>query len=107
MGPGPEHIRRWESGALAHAVTDPFGHHDVYRMVVLSFQRWPIVVVYVLGMAALCLHLSHGVSSAFQTLGLSNDRTLALCRGLGQLVSAILFLGYISIPLAVWIGFVR
>ena len=21
MGPGPEHIRRWESGALAHAVT--------------------------------------------------------------------------------------
>lgn len=22
---GPERIRRWESGALAHAVTDPFG----------------------------------------------------------------------------------
>lgn len=29
MGPGPEHIRRWESGALAHAVTDPFGQGPV------------------------------------------------------------------------------
>ncbi|MCQ9186451.1 phosphoribosylamine--glycine ligase, partial [Streptomyces sp. IBSBF 2953] len=28
-GPGPEHIRRWESGALAHAVTDPFGQGPV------------------------------------------------------------------------------
>ena len=88
-------------------VMDPVGHHDVYRMVVGSFQRWPIVVAYVLGMAVLCLHLSHGIGSAFQTLGLNNDRTLVLCRGLGQLVSAILFLGYVSIPLAVWTGLVR
>ncbi|MGX1119516.1 hypothetical protein RKD37_004879 [Streptomyces ambofaciens] len=26
---GPEQIRRWESGALAHAVTDPFGQGPV------------------------------------------------------------------------------
>ncbi|MGW0575541.1 N,N-dimethylformamidase beta subunit family domain-containing protein, partial [Streptomyces sp. NPDC002920] len=29
MAPGPEHIRRWESGALAHAVSDPFGQGPV------------------------------------------------------------------------------
>ena len=26
---GQEQIRRWESGALAHAVTDPFGQGPV------------------------------------------------------------------------------
>lgn len=29
MGTGSEHSRRWESGALAHAVTDPFGQGPV------------------------------------------------------------------------------
>ncbi|MYR60142.1 phosphoribosylamine--glycine ligase, partial [Streptomyces sp. SID625] len=26
---GPDRVRRWESGALAHAVTDPFGQGPV------------------------------------------------------------------------------
>ena len=88
-------------------LTDSLGHHDVYRMVVGSFQSWPIVVAYVLGMAALCWHLSHGIGSLFQTLGLNHDRTLALCRSVGRFVALVLFLGYISIPLAVWTGFIK
>ena len=91
--------------AISHAV-DSLGRHDVYRMVVLSFQQWPIVVAYILGVAALCLHLSHGIGSAFQTLGVNNERTLVFWERFGQLLSAALFLGYISIPLSVLTGLV-
>ncbi len=46
-----------------------FVHLAVYQNVVAGFSVWPIAVFYILAMAALCLHLDHGIWSAFQTLG--------------------------------------
>ena len=51
-----------------------FVHLAVYQNVVAGFSVWPIAVFYILAMAALCLHLDHGIWSAFQTLGWSNAR---------------------------------
>ena len=53
---------------------DSLGRPDVFTMVVLSFQNIFIAVVYVIAMIALALHLTHGIQSSFQTLGLNNDR---------------------------------
>ena len=83
---------------------DHLGRHDVYRMVVLSFQQRPIVAAYVLGMTVLCCHLSHGIGSVFQTLGVNNARTLLFWKRFGQLLSMLIFLGYVSIPLSVLAG---
>ncbi len=91
---------------VAHLV-DALGHRDVYAMVVRSFQQWPITAVYVVAMACLCMHLSHGIGSAAQTLGVNNERTLAAFHLGGALLAWLLFLGYCSIPLAVILGLVR
>lgn len=80
-------------------------HHDVYRMLVDGFSNLAISAFYIVAMVLLAMHLSHGVASLFQTMGLRTKklaRTLALG---GQALAWILCLGYISIPVAVMAGF--
>ena len=86
------------------SATDAFGHPDVYRMVVASFQQWPIALAYLAGMALVCLHLSHGVGSAMQTLGVTSERTLPAVAWASRLLALVMFLGYVSIPVAVLLG---
>ena len=88
---------------LSRAV-DALGHHDVYLMVVRSFEQQPIALAYVVGMAAVCFHVSHGFGSAFQTLGLTTERTIPAWRLASQLFALAIFLGYCSIPVAVFFG---
>jgi len=88
-------------------LTDALGRHDVYAMVVFSFREPAIVGAYLIAMALLCAHLSHGIASMFQTLGFNTDRTLPVIERLGHLVAGLLFLGYISIPVSVLLGWVK
>lgn len=82
------------------------GQVDVFRMVVLSFQQWSMAIIYVGGLAALFLHLSHGISSTFQTLGACNEHLLPLLRKAGFIAALALAAGYLSIPLLTYLGFV-
>ena len=91
---------------LSRAV-DSLGRHDVYAMVVSSFRQPSISLVYVAAMWLLCLHLAHGIASAFQTLGLTNERTLPILTVLGRLLAVALFLGYSAIPFAILCGMVK
>ena len=85
---------------VSHGV-DALGRHDLYTMVVRSFQQLPIGLAYIAGMACVCLHLGHGVASAFQTLGLTTERTIPVLSWMSRLFALVVFLGYISIPIAV------
>jgi succinate dehydrogenase / fumarate reductase cytochrome b subunit len=86
---------------------DPLGHYDVYSMMVYGFQNIYVSAFYVLGLFLLALHLSHGSSSFFQSLGLNNQKlTPPLARG-GRFFAWLLFAGYTAIPVAVLLGFVR
>lgn len=49
-------------------------------MILLVFGQVWVLPVYVIGFCALWLHLTHGIWSAFHTLGLSNDRWLVRWR---------------------------
>jgi succinate dehydrogenase / fumarate reductase cytochrome b subunit len=81
--------------------------HDVYRMVIAGFS-WPLAsLVYLVSMALLCSHLSHGVSSMFQTLGLATARTWPFFKSFGRLFAAIIFLGNALIVCAVWFKWVK
>ena len=86
---------------------DPIGHYDVYSMMVYGFQNYYVSAFYVLGLFLLALHLSHGSSSFFQSLGL-NDKKLTphLARG-GRIFAWLLFAGYTSIPVAILLGLVK
>lgn len=86
---------------------DPHGHHDVYSMMVYGFQNIYVSIFYVIGLFLLMLHLTHGASSFFQSLGLNNKKlTPRLATG-ARILAWVLFVGYTSIPVAVFFGFVR
>ena len=73
-----------------HLLTFRFTDHSLgfYQMVTSAFRSGPFVAVYVAGSAALALHLSHGLQSAFQTLGLSHPKYTPPIKLLGALVAA-------------------
>lgn len=85
----------------------PNGDHNVYQMVVDGFNWIPASIFYIFSMGLLCLHLSHGCSSAFQTLGITTPGTRQTIDLLGKLYALFIFLGNISIPLAILTGIVQ
>lgn len=84
---------------------DAQGRHDVFRMVVAGFSYPLVSAFYVLSLALLASHLSHGIASLFQTLGLSNRRLQPAFAKAGRLVAWTLFIGFSSIPVSVLLGF--
>ncbi len=90
--------------ALPH---DPLGHYDVYSMMVLGFTRPLVSGFYILAMFLLALHLSHGSSSFFQSLGLNNKNLTPRLASAGRVFAWLLFVGYSSIPAAVLLGWVH
>lgn len=91
---------------LFHLV-DAKGRHDVYSMVVSSFRNPWISASYVIAMIPLCVHLSHGLSSALQTLGLNRARPHFLYANIGNLMGLAIFIGNSSIPLAALLGLLK
>jgi succinate dehydrogenase / fumarate reductase cytochrome b subunit len=88
----------------------PLGGHgmvDVYVMVVKGFHSALAVIIYLIGMGFLFLHVGHGFQSLFQTLGLSNDKSLPVMGMLSKLVGFVLLIGYISIPLLIVAGLIK
>ncbi len=81
--------------------------HDVHRMVIAGFSWWPASVFYLIAMGMLCSHLSHGVSSMFQTLGLATARSWPLFKAFGRCYAGLIFLGNAAIVFAVWLGWVH
>src|ERR1700731_4328357 len=53
---------------------DPLNRYDVYSMMVYGFQNVYVSAFYIVGLFLLTLHLTHGSSSFFQSLGLNNQR---------------------------------
>jgi succinate dehydrogenase / fumarate reductase cytochrome b subunit len=84
---------------------DP-NRHDVYRMVVLGFRSAPVSLSYVVAQVLLGLHISHGTSSVFQTLGCTNPRLEGVKKAAGPLLAVVIVLGNCAIPLAILLGLV-
>ena len=86
---------------------DPLGHYDVYSMMVYGFQNYYVSAFYVLGLFLLALHLSHGASSFFQSLGLNDKKLTPRLALAGRIFAWLLFVGYVSIPVAILLGFIK
>jgi len=83
-----------------HMLTFRFVDHSMgfYQMVTSAFRHPVFVTIYVAGSAALALHLSHGMQSAFQTLGVSHPKYTPLIKILG-LLTALSMVGFALISL--------
>jgi succinate dehydrogenase / fumarate reductase cytochrome b subunit len=93
-----------ELGAGVAGNVDKLGRPDVFKMVVLSFKQIPISSLYIASLIVLALHLTHGVQSFFQTLGLNCEKSLPVFEKASMLASMVIFIGYASIPIVILIG---
>jgi succinate dehydrogenase / fumarate reductase cytochrome b subunit len=82
-------------------------YHDVHRMIITAFTNPWISAFYVLSMGLLAFHLSHGISSLFQTLGLRSKATEPFFNWLARGISLIIFFGMSAIPMSVLLKLVR
>ena len=78
------------------------GWQDVYAMTVHGFKNPVVSILYIAAQLILWVHMSHGVGSVFQTLGISTPRIWPFFRILGLTVASIVVLGNIAIVVAVW-----
>jgi succinate dehydrogenase / fumarate reductase, cytochrome b subunit len=83
----------------------PAERHDIFKMMVVGFSNPLVSGFYVLGLALLSLHLSHGASSMFQSLGWKNEAYRPFLDRAAQVVAVLIFLGYTSIPIAILCGY--
>ena len=86
-------------------LVDSEQRHDVFRMMVIGFSNGWVSGFYILGVGLLCLHLSHGASSMFQSLGWRSEGYRGCLDNLARVVAVLLFLGYASIPVAILLGY--
>jgi|SRR5277367_1826242 len=100
------HLLHFTSGVVGFA---PGQYQDlaVYQNVVAGFSIWYVSVFYILAMAALCLHLDHGIWSGLQTLGWSTTRNQRKLKILSRLIALVIFIGFISVPISVMAGWLR
>jgi succinate dehydrogenase / fumarate reductase cytochrome b subunit len=89
---------------LKYTMPDGTKVHDVYSMVVAGFTTPWLAVLYIVAQAVLFIHLLHGIQSAFQTLGLKNNRFRRAIAGLGAAVALVIVGGNIGIVIGVWAG---
>lgn len=104
------HLMHFTVGAVDPSylkLRDAANRHDVYRMTILGFSHPGVSAFYIACMAVLCLHLSHGVGSAFQSIGFKNKQTAVWIDRVSKILGVVVFLGNSSMPLAVLAGILR
>jgi succinate dehydrogenase / fumarate reductase cytochrome b subunit len=99
------HLLQFTAGYVHPHAT--FTQGDVYQNVVAGFQVWWVSAWYIFAMILLGLHLSHGLWSMFQSVGLAHPRISPYLKNAARSVAAIIILGYISIPISVLLGFIK
>lgn len=78
------------------------------KLVISSFQVWWNVLIYLLALAALGLHLWHGVWSGAQTLGwTSSSKARRTARATGLVIALVVSVGFAIPPLAILFGIVK
>jgi len=90
------------NGGAPHEV-DREGVKNLYKVVVTAFKGPGFTVFTVIAMVMLGFHLRHGFWSAFQSLGLSNDRYLPLLVNVARVLAILLALGFVAIPLFLYL----
>ena len=100
--PGHPRAEPKEVGLLE--LKDAKDRHDVRQMMIIGFTNPIVSVLYILAQIVLMLHLSHGVASMFQSLGLNTPRTQTTFRVLGWAITLLVGGGNIGIVVAVWFG---
>ena len=87
-------------------LVDSKGRPDVYTMVLSGFNNLYVVGIYIFALFFLSLHLSHGIFSAAQTLGITQGIPSRIMQACSNIIPFIIFILYSSIPIGVSLGMI-
>lgn len=78
-----------------------------YERLYAAFEEWWVVAVYLAALVALGMHLRHGVWSAFQTLGMTNNPRSARTARVTAVTTAVVVAGGFALPpLSILLGII-
>lgn len=97
------HLITFKFGTYYETTVNGVVMRDLARLMREVFQEPAYVVWYVICLSLLGFHLSHGVGSVFQSLGLMNGRCRGVLRKLSLAYAAIVALGFIAQPLYLFV----
>jgi len=80
---------------------------DVYQNLVDGFKAPLASGIYIVGMLAIGLHLSHGLWSMLQTVGVNRPNWECTLRSLAVVLGMGICAGFIAVPAAVLLGIVK
>lgn len=77
-------------------------YKDLYTVVQVAFQQTWMVALYVIAMGFLAFHLSHGFSSAFQSLGLNHVKYSPAIQAVGKFYCIVVPALFAAMPLYIY-----
>lgn len=81
--------------------------HNLFLRMYEVFQELWVVILYLVGVAALGFHLLHGFHSAFRTVGVHNKKYLSLLKGLGYGFTIVVCVLFALMPLSMYLNWVK
>lgn len=93
------HLMNFKFGAEYMTTIDGVQMRDLFKTVVLYFASPLYVAWYVVAMCALGLHTSHGLQSAFQSLGINHPKYTPVVKGLSLAYGVVVAFGFSTLAI--------
>ncbi|MDR3338919.1 MAG: succinate dehydrogenase/fumarate reductase cytochrome b subunit [Candidatus Symbiothrix sp.] len=89
----------WYNMQFAELIQSPDAVHEGSALVINLFSSPCYAIVYLIWLAAIWLHLTHGIWSAFQTLGLNGKTWFPRWKVISNVVATIIIIGFAVVPI--------
>ena len=97
------HLITFKYGTYYSVTYNGVEMRDLHRLMVEVFDQPAYVIWYVVALLCLFTHLSHGVTSVFQTWGLNHPQFNRLVTNCGYAYAVIVTLGFLAQPLYIFL----
>jgi succinate dehydrogenase / fumarate reductase cytochrome b subunit len=98
------HMRSfWYEMHFGSVPLDINGNKDLYTITAAAFHQLWYVLLYVVCMIAIAFHLSHGFSSAFQSIGANHAQYTPIIKKVGYAFGILIPLAFAIIPVVLYL----
>ena len=95
----------WYKMQFAELIHSPDAITHGSGLVIELFSKPLFVVIYLVWLLALWFHLTHGIWSAFQSLGWSGQLWFSRLKLISNIISTIIMIGFAAVPVYFYISF--
>lgn len=97
------HLNTFKFGDYYETTVNGVVMRDLHRLMVEVFQQPGYLAWYFVSLVLLGFHLSHGIGSIFQSLGIKNERMAPLIKKISLIYAIVVAGGFLSQPLYVFL----